>query len=145
MLCLKKTERSAVHAAFDGTVHKRYLGSHALQRLENEVRVLKYLELRQCPFVPRLLQVDRANVEIVVTSCGYPVQHVSDSRILELFRSLNAYGVKHGDPEMRNLTYRSSDGRFCIVDFEYADILEPEWCQNLEALQQKIESELSGS
>lgn len=145
MICLKSTERSAVHATFDGSVQKRYLGSHARQRLENEVRILSYLELRECPFVPRLLKVDRSTMEIVVTNCGYPVQSVTESKIKELFGSLRAYGVEHGDPEMRNITYRSMDGRFCIVDFEYAEILDDRWCDELDALQQQIDSELSQS
>jgi hypothetical protein len=25
---------------------------------------------------------------------------------------------------MRNVTYRQSDGRFCVIDFEFATILE---------------------
>jgi len=31
--------------------------------------------------------------------------------------------VRHDDPDMRNVTYRQSDGRFCVVDFELATIL----------------------
>ena len=27
------------------------------------------------------------------------------------------------DPDIRNVTYRNSDGRFCVVDFEFATIL----------------------
>ena len=28
------------------------------------------------------------------------------------------------DRELRNITYRASDGRFCIIDFEFATLLE---------------------
>jgi hypothetical protein len=31
--------------------------------------------------------------------------------------------VRHDDPEMRNVTYRFSDGRFCVIDFEFAELL----------------------
>jgi aminoglycoside phosphotransferase (APT) family kinase protein len=31
--------------------------------------------------------------------------------------------VRHDDPDIRNVTYRQSDGRFCVVDFELATIL----------------------
>jgi hypothetical protein len=32
--------------------------------------------------------------------------------------------VRHEDREMRNITYRVADGRFCIIDFEFATILD---------------------
>jgi tRNA A-37 threonylcarbamoyl transferase component Bud32 len=34
------------------------------------------------------------------------------------------YGIRHDDPFDRNITYRASDGRFCIIDFELATILD---------------------
>jgi aminoglycoside phosphotransferase (APT) family kinase protein len=33
--------------------------------------------------------------------------------------------VRHDDAEMRNVTYRQADGRFCLIDFEFATILDP--------------------
>ncbi|MFM8396893.1 MAG: hypothetical protein ACKOAH_03600, partial [Pirellula sp.] len=30
----------------------------------------------------------------------------------------------HDDAFLRNITYRSSDGRFCIIDFEFSTILD---------------------
>ena len=41
----------------------------------------------------------------------------------ELYKELELYGVRHDDAEMRNVTYRNSDGRFCLIDFEFATIL----------------------
>jgi hypothetical protein len=41
----------------------------------------------------------------------------------ELLAELESYGVHHDDPDPRNVTYRLSDGRFCLVDFELATIL----------------------
>jgi tRNA A-37 threonylcarbamoyl transferase component Bud32 len=52
------------------------------------------------------------------------VEHLDEARARELFAELEQYGVKHDDPEMRNVTYRQSDGRFCIIDFEFATLLE---------------------
>ena len=40
-----------------------------------------------------------------------------------LFAELETYGVRHEDRDMRNVTYRQSDGRFCVIDFELATIL----------------------
>ena len=34
------------------------------------------------------------------------------------------FGVRHEDRELRNITYRVADGRFCIIDFEFATILD---------------------
>jgi tRNA A-37 threonylcarbamoyl transferase component Bud32 len=52
------------------------------------------------------------------------VEHLDDERLKELFAELEQYGVRHDDPEIRNVTYRQSDGRFCIIDFEFATILD---------------------
>jgi hypothetical protein len=51
------------------------------------------------------------------------VDHLDAERTKSLFVELEKFGVRHDDPEMRNVTYRHSDGRFCIVDFELATIL----------------------
>jgi hypothetical protein len=42
----------------------------------------------------------------------------------ELYAELETYGVRHEDPFMRNVTYRPQDGRFCLIDFEFATMLE---------------------
>jgi hypothetical protein len=34
------------------------------------------------------------------------------------------YGVRHDDPEVRNVTYSNKEGRFCLIDFEFATILD---------------------
>jgi hypothetical protein len=31
--------------------------------------------------------------------------------------------VKHEDAFLRNITYRIADGRFCLIDFEFARLL----------------------
>jgi hypothetical protein len=51
------------------------------------------------------------------------VEHLDEARTKELFAELEQYGVRHDDPEMRNVTYRQADGRFCIIDFEFATLL----------------------
>ena len=60
---------------------------------------------------------------MVTTNCGRRVEHLDDPRVAELFAELLPYGVRHEDPFMRNVTYRISDGRFCLIDFEFATIL----------------------
>lgn len=52
------------------------------------------------------------------------MDHLDAARMAELFAELETYGVRHDDPEMRNVTYRQSDGRFCLIDFEFATILK---------------------
>jgi serine/threonine protein phosphatase PrpC len=49
---------------------------------------------------------------------------LSEGKIEELFAELESFGVRHDDAFLRNITYRSSDGRFCIIDFEFSTILD---------------------
>lgn len=143
MITVKNTERSCVQRAFDGLIHKCYRGHHARQRLENEVRVLEHLRIHNCPFVPRLITIDRATLSIVQSNCGVAVQTLPDWRLQQVFAALREFRVEHGDCELRNVTYRANDGVFCIVDFELAKILEPNWSCQLQHLHKEIEHILS--
>lgn len=121
---VKDTLRATVRLGYDGRVHKQFRGPKADERFATEVKVLKYLEERGCPFVPRLLESDPENLKIITTNCGTRVDHLDEARCRELFDELLEYGVRHDDAEMRNVTYRQSDGRFCLIDFEFATILD---------------------
>lgn len=123
---VKDTLRATVRIGFDGRVTKTFRGPKADERFATEVKVLKYLEEQGCPFVPRLLDSDAEELRIVTTNCGGRVDHLDKERMEEIYASLEAYGVRHDDAEMRNITYRQSDGRFCIIDFEFATILSEE-------------------
>jgi serine/threonine protein phosphatase PrpC len=123
MLKVKDTLRATVNLTFDGRVIKAYHGSKAHERFANEVRVLRHLERQGCPFVPRLLEADDERLRIITSNCGSRVEHIDEVRTKELFAELEKYGVRHDDPEMRNVTYRNSDGRFCVIDFEFATLL----------------------
>jgi hypothetical protein len=120
---VKDTLRATVRITYDGRVHKTFRGPQAEQRFANEVSILKHLEAHNCPFVPRLLEVYPEERRIVTASCGSRIEHLDEERTRELFSELEAYGVRHDDPEMRNVTYRQSDGRFCLIDFEFATLL----------------------
>lgn len=122
---VKDTLRATVRIGYDGRVHKIFRGPNAEQRFANEVRVLKYLEERGCPFVPTLLESHPEELKMVTSSCGNRVEHELDAaKVKELFDELLPYGVRHDDAEARNITYRHSDGRFCLIDFEFATILD---------------------
>ena len=123
MLKVKDTLRATVNLSFDGRVFKYYHGPDAPARFANEVRVLRHLESRGCGFVPRLLESDEAQLRIVTSNCGTRVEHLDAGRAKELFAELEQYGVRHDDPDVRNVTYRQADGRFCVIDFELATIL----------------------
>ena len=123
MLKVKDTLRATVNLTFDGRVFKVYHGPDAEKRFENEVRMLRHLEARGCGFVPRLLEADAVQLRIVTTNCGTRVEHLDAERARELFAELEQYGVRHDDPDIRNVTYRQADGRFCVIDFELAAIL----------------------
>lgn len=120
----KDTARAHVHIGYDGRVHKTFRGHLARERFENEVRVLKHLADKGCDFVPRLVETDPAKLLMVTTNCGSRVDHMNEERLKELFGELEHFGVRHDDPFLRNVTYRIADGRFCIIDFEFATLLD---------------------
>ena len=123
METVKDTLRAMVRLGWDGKVYKTFLGPKADERFATEVHVLQHLEQWKCPFVPRLLESDPSKLLMVTTNCGSRVDHLDPKRTAELFAELLPYGVRHDDAEMRNVTYRQSDGRFCLIDFEFATIL----------------------
>ncbi|MCC6415230.1 MAG: serine/threonine protein phosphatase [Opitutaceae bacterium] len=120
---VKDTNRAHVHIGYDGTVHKTFRGHEAAERFANEVRILRHLEAKGCDFVPRLLDSDADKLQIVTTSCGTRVDHISDDKLKSLFAELEQFGVRHDDPYPRNITYRIADGRFCVIDFELSTLL----------------------
>ena len=121
---VKDTQRALVRLTYDGRVFKTFRGPKAEERFANEVKVLRHLEARGCPFVPRLLEADESQLRIVTTNCGARVeQAIDEARVKELFAELLPYGVRHDDADQRNVTYRQSDGRFCLIDFEFATLL----------------------
>lgn len=122
---VKDTLRALVRIGYDGRVTKTFRGPQAAERFANETRVLRHLEARGCPFVPRLLESDAAALRLVTTNCGGRVEHLDTDRAREIFTELLAYGVRHDDAEARNITYNQRAGRFCVIDFEFATILAP--------------------
>lgn len=121
---IKDTARATVRIGYDGRVHKTFRGHFARERFEHEVRVLRYLEAQGCDFVPRVLEADPAQLRLVTTNCGTRVDQLNAERQTALFAELERFGVRHEDRELRNITYRVADGRFCIIDFEFATILD---------------------
>ena len=121
---MKDTARATVRIGYDGRVHKTFRGHQARERFDHEVRVLRYLEARSCTFVPRLLEVHPEQLKIVTTNCGRRVDQLNAERQNEVFAELEQFGVRHEDRELRNITYRVADGRFCVIDFEFATILD---------------------
>ncbi len=121
----KNTARALVRIGYDGRVHKYFRGPQARERYENEVRVLRFLEARGCSFVPRLLECDDEVLYLVTSNAGNRVERVSEAKREKLFDKLESYGVRHEDAEVRNITYDERAGQFCIIDFEFATILEP--------------------
>lgn len=121
----KNTPRAIVRIGYDGRVHKYFKGPQAKERYENEVRVLRYLAEKGCHFVPRLLQNIDDQFYIVTSNAGQIVERVSEEKRRKLFDELEGFGVRHEDAEIRNITYNRQTGEFCIIDFEFASILEP--------------------
>jgi hypothetical protein len=121
---LKDGIRSTVRLDFAGNVHKRFRGTGAADRYATEIAVLKVLEERGCPYVPRVLEEYPEELYFVSTNCGRLADQIRKERADELFADLERdYGVKHLDAEPRNVTYSDKLGRFCLIDFELAEIL----------------------
>ncbi|MGC6458657.1 MAG: protein phosphatase 2C domain-containing protein [Akkermansiaceae bacterium] len=121
---LKDGIRSSVHIDFEGRVHKTFRGTDAEKRFANEVAVLNALEDRGAPNVPRLLKHYIDSLTIITTNCGAPAPLVTQEKARALFTELeDLYGIRHDDPEPRNVTYSPQLGRFCLIDFELSEIL----------------------
>ena len=121
---LKDGIRAHVRLDWMNRVHKRFRGTDADKRYATEVAVLKVLEERGCDYVPKLLEEHPEELWFVSTSRGQTASSISKTRADQLFAELERdYGVRHLDPEPRNITYDTHAGRFCIIDFELAEIL----------------------
>jgi tRNA A-37 threonylcarbamoyl transferase component Bud32 len=124
MNSVKDTRQAQVRIGYDGRVHKTYYGPLAQERFENECRVLRYLERKGCPFVPRVIEADAERRHLVTSNCGKVVDKISKDKVVRLFAELEQFGVRHNDAFARNITYSPQLGRFCLIDFELATILE---------------------
>jgi hypothetical protein len=87
--------------------------------------VLDFLQKHGCLFVPQIIEKEDEILYLVTSNCGKRVDHVSDDKKKRIFAELEQYGVRHDDAEVRNITYDANKGRFCVIDFEFATILEP--------------------
>jgi len=124
MITVKDTLRATVRVSFDGKVTKEFHGPKARERFENEARVLRHLAARHCPFVPHLISADPKSLTLTTSSCGSRVDYLDDERRKELFAQLEHFGVRHDDPDIRNVTYSQQLGLFCLIDFEFASLLD---------------------
>ena len=123
---MKDTRRALVRIGFDGRVHKTFRGHQARERFENEVRVLRYLESKGCQYVPKVLETFPEELRMVTTSCGQRVEHITEEKVRGIFSDLERkYHVRHEDAYARNITYSPHAGHFCVIDFEFATILDP--------------------
>jgi len=121
---LKDGIRSLVRIDFRGHVHKKFRGTDAETRFQNEVTVLKVLEDRGATNVPRLIGHDPETLTLITTNCGAPAPLITKRKATALFQELeDTYGIRHDDPEPRNVTYSAQLGRFCLIDFELSEIL----------------------
>lgn len=124
---MKDTRRALVRIGFDGRVHKTFRGHQARERFENELRVLRYLEAKGCDYVPRVLEAYPEEPRLVTTNCGQRVEHITEERVREIYQGLERdFHVRHEDAYARNITYSTHAGCFCVIDFEFATILDPE-------------------
>jgi hypothetical protein len=85
------------------------------------------LESKGCDYVPVVLETFPEELRLVTSSCGQRVEHIQPERVTQLFADLEKdFHVRHEDAYARNITYSPHAGRFCLIDFEFASILDPE-------------------
>ena len=125
MQLLKNTQRARVTRSSNGSITKYFSGPNKEERFANELKVLQHLNKSGCDFVPKLLSFDEATLSIVTTTVGEHVQHISDQKLESVFQELEAYGVIHGDRASRNVLYHHGMGRFSVIDFEFAEVVDP--------------------
>ncbi len=111
--------------------------------MRNEVERLQFFESKTCDSLPKLLSADFSLLEIVQSNCVQSLQHLTQRRQKELVASLQAYGVEHADPELRNVTYRFSDGVFCVVGSEFATLLHFKSLEKLDWIAREVANGLS--
>lgn len=122
---LKDGIRSLVKIDFYGNVHKYFRGTDKETRFKTEIKILKALEERGCPNVPRYIDSEEEELHLITTNCGSPTPDLTQKKADSLFKTLEeTYGVRHDDPFPRNITYDPKAGRFCIIDFELATLLD---------------------
>ena len=122
---LKDGIRSLVRIDYYGNVHKYFRGTDKESRFKNEIRILKALEDRGCDYVPKYVDSDPEEFHLTTTNCGSPVPKISEKKANALFQELeDKFGVRHDDPFSRNITYDEKAGRFCVIDFELATLLD---------------------
>ena len=97
---LKDGIRSQVRIDFYGNVHKRLRGTDADKRYATEVAVLKVLEERGCPYVPRLLEEHPEELYFVSTNCGKLATQISKEKADHAVRQAGK-GIRRAPPRRR--------------------------------------------
>lgn len=109
---IKDGLRSSVRIDFYGNVHKRMRGTDVANRYATEVKVLKVLEERGCPYVPKVLEEHPEEFYFVSTNCGRPAPQITKDKADSLFEALEkitACGISMRNRET-SLTRTSSGG-----------------------------------
>jgi len=113
---MKDTARALVRIGYDGRVHKTFRGHLAKQRFDHEVRVLRHLEGAAAPSVPPVARGRSANLKIVDDQLR-PARRSGQRRAQrELWAELENVRRAPRRPGRPHINYRTTDGRFCIID-----------------------------
>ena len=82
---IKDSKQATVRIGYDGKVHKHYHGPKAKERFLNEVKMLKYLEERNCDFVPQVIDSDEEKLYLITSNCGEIVNAMRPEKQKTLF------------------------------------------------------------
>ncbi len=96
------------------------------KEFQKHVQILKYLNAKSIPFVPKILSVNHNQLEYTMEDCGEPVGTAKNkpNNLKEIMKkmcgTLKSHKIYHGDILEKNITIKS-DGSIYLIDWEYVD------------------------
>ncbi len=120
---VKDTLRATVRISYDGKVYKTFRGPTPMSVSPPKFGCSAISKSDNVPSFRAFWRRIAAQLRIVTTNCGRRVEHLDDEPGEGAFCRTCHMGSATTMPRCRNVTYRQSDGRFCLIDFEFATIL----------------------
>jgi len=78
-------------------VIKEFKGHKSQTRFQNEVDILKFLNEKNCDFVPQLIESDKKSLKIVTTYTGETLEEIDEFKHADIHNRLESLGVTHND------------------------------------------------
>ena len=122
---LKDGIRSLVKIDFYGNVHKYFRGTDKEKRFTNEIRILKAsnnVAVNMCPATSNPTRVSSTLLPATVALQLQISQRKKPRKSFVISKKNMVSATMIRFP--RNITYDPNEGRFCVIDFELATLLD---------------------